>query len=64
MKTVAYGEYGMEKRGPNMVELIRLREQSVESGGCLDDAYISELSNQVDRLVLNKIGDTRTKIWR
>lgn len=35
----------MEKRGPNMVELTRLKKQSVESGGCLGDAYISELSN-------------------
>ena len=36
MKIVADGEQSM-KRGLNMVELTRFKEQSVELGGYLDD---------------------------
>ena len=52
------------KRGLNMVELTRFKEQSVELGGYLDDTCIYELSNWVDRFALNKIWDTKTKICR
>ena len=34
---VADGEQSMKKRGLNMVELTRFKEQSVELGGYLDD---------------------------
>lgn len=64
MKIVADREQSMKKRGLNLVELTRFREQSVELDGYLDDTYIYELSNWVDRFALNKIGDTKTKICR
>lgn len=64
MKIVADGEQSMKKRGFNMAELTRFREQSVELDGYLDDTYIYELSNWVDRFALNKIGDTKAKICR
>ena len=61
MKIVADGEQSM-KRGLNMVELTRFKEQSVELGGYLDDTQIYKLSIWVDRFALNEVGDTRTKI--
>ena len=62
MKTVVDGEPSMRKRGLNVVELTRFKEQSVELGGYLDNTQIYKLSNWVGRFTLNKIGDTRTKI--
>lgn len=62
MKIVADGEQSMKKRGLNMVELTRFKEQSVELGGYLEDTQIYKLSNWVDRFALNEVGDTRTKI--
>ena len=61
MKIVADGEQSM-KRGLNMVELTRFKEQSVELGGYLDDTQIYKLSIWVHRFALNEVGDTRTKI--
>ena len=37
LKIVADGEQSMKKRGLNMVDLTRFKEQSVELGGYLDD---------------------------